>query len=231
MSGLEIEFLAPSQTQPLVLNPSFYCRFFKRFLDIVLTVITLLTLAPLFLILALAIKLHSPGPVFYKQTRIGKDGQPFEMFKFRTMQVGNNSQHHRQYVQNLIRNNISPAQLGLSSLKLKADPRITGVGKIMRQFSVDEIPQLINVLRGEMSIVGPRPPLPYEHEIYSNWHAQRLLVLPGITGLWQVTAHNLVSFEEMVEIDLTYIQNLSLGLDLKIMLLTPWEMIRGKGTG
>jgi lipopolysaccharide/colanic/teichoic acid biosynthesis glycosyltransferase len=231
MTELEMQLLTTTQTQQLLSNQGFYARFLKRAFDVTLAFTSLIVLAPLLLFIALAIKLHSPGPVFYRQERIGKNGRPFRMYKFRTMRVDSDSGHHRQYVRNLIRNNITPAQLGLTSLKLQADPRITGVGKILRELSVDELPQLINVLRGEMSIVGPRPPLPYEFELYTSQHAQRLLVLPGITGLWQVTAHNLVSFEEMVQIDLNYINNLSPWLDLKIMLLTPWEMLKGKGTG
>jgi lipopolysaccharide/colanic/teichoic acid biosynthesis glycosyltransferase len=185
----------------------------------------------LFLLLALGIKLHSPGPVFYRQKRIGKDGRPFDMLKFRSMRVGNDSKLHQEHVQYLIRNNIRPQDLGVDSLKLKSDPRITGLGKIMRKLSLDELPQLINVLRGEMSIVGPRPPLPYEYELYSAEDKKRLAITPGITGLWQVTAHNTVSFAEMVQIDLNYIKNMNLWLDLQIMLKTPIEMLQGKGGG
>jgi lipopolysaccharide/colanic/teichoic acid biosynthesis glycosyltransferase len=203
----------------------------KRGVDIFLAAMLLLVSGPLFFLLALGIKLHSPGPVFYLQKRVGKNGRPFKMVKFRSMRVGNDSKLHQEHVQNLIRNNIAPKDLGVDSLKLKSDPRVTGLGKILRKLSLDELPQLINVLRGEMSIVGPRPPLPYEYELYSAFDKQRLLVTPGITGLWQVTAHNMVSFAEMVEIDLDYIQRMSFWLDLKIMLLTPLEMIRGKGGG
>jgi lipopolysaccharide/colanic/teichoic acid biosynthesis glycosyltransferase len=116
-------------------------------------------------------------------------------------------------------------------LKMGADPRITGMGKYLRKLSLDELPQFFNVLKGQMSIVGPRPPLPYEYEIYEEWHKRRLAVLPGITGLWQVTSHNTVTFDEMVRIDLGYIKSMNLWLDLKIILMTPIEMIRGKGAG
>jgi lipopolysaccharide/colanic/teichoic acid biosynthesis glycosyltransferase len=179
--------------------------------------------------IGLAIKLHSPGPVFYRQQRIGKHGRAFDMLKFRSMRVNNDPNFHKQHVQALILNNTKPDQLGQETLKLAADPRITGLGKVLRKLGLDEVPQFINVLRGEMSIVGPRPPLPYEYELYSAWHKQRLAVLPGITGLWQVTAHNKVSFDEMVEIDLNYIKQMNLLLDLRIMLLTPIEMFRAKG--
>jgi lipopolysaccharide/colanic/teichoic acid biosynthesis glycosyltransferase len=152
------------------------------------------------------------------------------MIKFRSMRVNADAKLHKEYMLRVIQNNISPAELGKKSLKLDdIDPRITHVGKILRSSGLDELPQLINVLRGEMSIVGPRPPVPYEYEIYEDWHKQRLAVLPGITGLWQVTAHNLVPFNEMVKIDITYIQKANLWLDLKVMLLTPIEMLRKKG--
>jgi lipopolysaccharide/colanic/teichoic acid biosynthesis glycosyltransferase len=114
---------------------------------------------------------------------------------------------------------------------MKNDSRITGIGRLLRKWGLDELPQFFDVLRGEMSLIGPRPPLPYEYELYDDWHKQRLQVLPGITGLWQVKAHNQVSFEDMVRLDLQYIATMSLWLDLKIMLLTPWEMMRGKGGG
>jgi len=175
--------------------------------------------------------ISSPGPIFYRQTRIGKNGKPFSMFKFRSMQVINNPDLHREYVLKLIRENTQPGALGKSSLKMLGDPRITGVGKYLRKFSLDELPQFFNVLRGEMSIVGPRPSLPYEYEVYEEWHKRRLEVLPGITGLWQVLAHNTVSFDDMVRIDIEYIQSMNFWLDLKIMAFTPIEMIRGKGAG
>jgi lipopolysaccharide/colanic/teichoic acid biosynthesis glycosyltransferase len=179
----------------------------------------------------IAIKLYSPGPLFYRQQRIGKGGKPFTMLKFRSMHVGNSSQSHRQFMQRMIRENLRPQDVGLKVMKLPDDPRITRPGKLLRLLSLDELPQFINVLRGEMSIVGPRPPLPYEYELYSDWHKRRLDVLPGITGLWQVTAHNQVSFDEMVQIDLDYIETMSPWLDLKIIAMTPVEMLRAKGGG
>ncbi len=203
----------------------------KRVLDVLFSLIILCLAAPLFLLIAAGIKLHSPGPVFFRQKRIGKDGVPFEMLKFRSMRVGCSAKDHREHVQRLIRDNLSPRQLGGRSLKLAKDPRITGLGRILRKLSLDELPQFINVLRGEMSIVGPRPPLPYEYELYADWHKQRLSVTPGITGAWQVFAHNQVCFDDMVRLDLEYIRRMSLWLDLKIMVLTPWEMIRGIGGG
>jgi len=201
----------------------------KPLFDILLSTTLLILTSPLFLVIALGIKLHSKGPVFYRQQRVGFDGKSFEMLKFRSMRVNADQKLHQQYVKTLILKNTRPEELGTDNLKLASDPRITGLGKILRGFGLDELPQLINVLRGEMSIVGPRPSLLYEYEVYQPWHKKRLQVLPGITGLWQVTAHNQVPFDEMVKIDLDYIRNLSFFLDLKIMILTPLEMLRKKG--
>ena len=203
----------------------------KRLLDMMIALGLILLFGPLMLVIALGIRISSPGPILYRQKRIGKNGKPFAMLKFRSMQVNNNPDLHRQYVQKLIKENTQPCDLGKYSLKILADPRITGMGKYLRKFSLDELPQFFNVLKGEMSIVGPRPPLPYEYGVYQGWHKQRLEVLPGITGLWQVNAHNAVSFDDMVRLDIEYIQSMSLWLDLKIMFLTPVEMIRGKGAG
>jgi lipopolysaccharide/colanic/teichoic acid biosynthesis glycosyltransferase len=203
----------------------------KRLFDIALAAIFLIVFSPLILLIGIGIRLHSPGGIFYRQVRIGKDGIPFTMLKFRSMRIGNDSQVHKQHVQRLIREDARPKDLGSRSLKMVRDPRITGLGKILRKLSLDEIPQFINVLRSEMSIVGPRPSMPYEYELYQDWHHGRLRVLPGITGLWQVIAHNQVSFSEMVRIDLDYIESMNLWLDLKIMIMTPIEMLRGKGGG
>ena len=208
---------------------SSYFTLLKPILDYFVAIILLILASPMFLVFALGIKLYSPGPVFYYQKRIGKDGKPFRMIKFRSMRVNADTTPHKEYVQSLIRQNTRPRDLGKDTLKLEADPRITGLGKILRSFGLDELPQLINVLRGEMSIVGPRPSLDYELEVYEDWHKKRLAVLPGITGVWQVTAHNSVSFNEMVQIDLDYIQKANLWLDLKVMLLTPIEMLKKKG--
>jgi lipopolysaccharide/colanic/teichoic acid biosynthesis glycosyltransferase len=207
-----------------------YFTVIKPVLDYFVAAVLLTITSPLFLIFCISIKLHSPGPIFFTQDRVGKDGRLFRILKFRSMRVNADANLHREYMQRVIQSNVSPAELGKKSLKLDAaDPRITGLGKVLRTSGLDELPQLINVLRGEMSIVGPRPPIPYEVEIYEAWHKQRLSVLPGITGLWQVTAHNLVPFNEMVKIDIEYIQRANIWLDLKIMLLTPIEMLRKKG--
>jgi lipopolysaccharide/colanic/teichoic acid biosynthesis glycosyltransferase len=210
---------------------NFYARNLKRPLETILALGLLLFFAPLMIFIASGIKLFSPGPILYRQKRVGKNGQPFMMLKFRSMRMENSPDLHREYVQRLIRENVDPKEMGSGSLKLKSDPRITGLGRILRKYSLDELPQLLNVLRGEMALVGPRPPLPYEYEVYSDWHKQRLAVLPGITGTWQVLAHNTCSFEEMVRLDIKYIETMSLWNDLKLMIMTPIEMIRGKGSG
>jgi len=203
----------------------------KRGVDILLAFIILVLFSPLMIGIALGIHFFSPGPILYKQKRVGKNGQLFEMLKFRSMRLENAPDIHREYVQKLIRENCSPEDLGANSLKLKSDPRITGLGRILRKYSLDELPQFINVLRGEMSIVGPRPSLPYEYEEYKEWHKRRLEVLPGITGLWQVYGHNTVCFDDMVRLDLIYISRMSLWLDIKIIIKTPFEMLFGKGRG
>lgn len=203
----------------------------KRALDLCLALFLILFFAPLMLAIAAGIRISSPGPILYRQKRIGKNGIPFDMLKFRSMQVKNNPDLHREHVQKLIKQNTSPLHLGTTSLKIAGDARITGLGKYLRKLSLDELPQFFNVLKGEMSIVGPRPSMAYEYEVYQEWHKGRLAVLPGITGHWQVAARNLVPFDEMVRMDLHYIQTMNLWLDLKIIFLTPIEMARGKGAG
>jgi lipopolysaccharide/colanic/teichoic acid biosynthesis glycosyltransferase len=201
----------------------------KRVLDVVVSLLLMVLFAPFILLIGLGIRITSPCPVFYRQMRIGKNGKLFRMLKFRTMWVDTTPDLHREYVQTLIKENTQPRDLGRRSLKLAGDPRVTGIGKYLRKFGLDELPQLFNVLKGDMSIVGPRPALDYEDEVYDEWHRQRVAVLPGITGLWQVTARNTVAFDDMVQMDIFYIEHMDLWLDLKIMLLTPVEMILGRG--
>ncbi|WP_397326850.1 sugar transferase [Paenibacillus sabuli] len=184
----------------------------KRMLDMTAAAIGLVLLAPLLLLVALLIKLEDPrGAVFFSQTRIGKDGLPFRMFKFRSMV--HNAEELLQEL--LARNEIEGAMF-----KMKDDPRITRIGKFIRKTSIDELPQLLNVLRGEMSLVGPRPPLPREVAEYTAHDRQRLAVVPGCTGLWQVSGRNELSFAEMVELDLHYIRRRNTRFDLLILLRT-----------
>jgi lipopolysaccharide/colanic/teichoic acid biosynthesis glycosyltransferase len=228
-------------TQPTILTEEMHNRphirysQVKRALDIFLALNFLLIAGPVMLLIALAIELESPGPVFYRQKRIGKNGRPFDMLKFRSMRVNSDKEQqcriHREHMERLIREDTKPRDLGVNSLKLAIDPRITGLGRILRRYSLDELPQFINVLRGEMSVVGPRPPLLYEYELFSEHDRLRQEVLPGMTGLWQVTCRNQVCFSEMVEIDLEYIEKMSLRLDLWILFRTPMEMLFSKGAG
>jgi exopolysaccharide biosynthesis polyprenyl glycosylphosphotransferase len=206
-------------------------RVLKRTFDLVVSALAILLLLPLWLLIALLIKLDSKGPVFYTQERVGMDGRLFLLYKFRTMRAGADSQLHREYQKAFIEGR-AEANLGNDSkptYKLLSDPRITRVGKLLRRTSLDEVPQLFNVLSGDMSVVGPRPPIPYEVEAYELWHRKRLDMKPGVTGLWQVSGRNRLPFEEMVRLDLFYIENWSLLLDLKIILRTGFVMIGGQG--
>jgi exopolysaccharide biosynthesis polyprenyl glycosylphosphotransferase len=206
-------------------------RILKRTFDLVVSALAVLVLLPLWLLIALLIKLDSKGPVFYTQERVGMDGRLFLLYKFRTMKAGSDSQLHREYQKAFIAGR-AEANLGDDSkptYKLLTDPRITRIGKFLRRTSLDEVPQLFNVLSGDMSVVGPRPPIPYEVEAYELWHRKRLDMKPGVTGLWQVSGRNRLPFEEMVRLDLFYIENWSLLLDLKIILRTGFVMLGREG--
>ena len=214
-------------------QPSIYGwrRLAKRTFDTLAVTPGLILLSPLLLMVAIAIKLDSPGPVFYRQSRVGENGRLFTMLKFRSMKTGNDTNTHKQHIAKLIQENISVGQLGGKSLKLEDDPRITRVGTLIRKTSIDELPQLFNVLRGEMSLVGPRPPIPYEVEFYQDWHKRRFEALPGITGVWQVKGRNRVGFDEMVRMDIDYIEKQSFWFDIMILLQTPLAVVTGKGAG
>ncbi len=201
----------------------------KHALDALAALPLFLLQLPLFLVIALAIKFDSEGPVFYKAEAVGKNGRKFQMFKFRTMRVNQSADIHRNYVTKLIKGEFKRESNGKVPLKIADDPRITRVGRVLRKLSLDELPQLINVLKGEMSLVGPRPCLPYEYAIYKDWHKKRSSVRPGITGLWQVTGRSEVSFEEMILLDLYYIYNRSLGMDLTILYETIFVVFGKKG--
>lgn len=204
----------------------------KRAMDIVGSSCALLIGAPLLLGIAIAIKLTSEGPVLFRQTRHGQDGAAFTFLKFRSMHVRNDPAIHREFVKKLIagqqEGNSSPGSLA-QVFKLTNDPRITRVGGWLRRSSMDELPQFINVLKGDMSLVGPRPPVTYELERYEPWHHRRLDVKPGLTGLWQVKGRSKTTFNEMVRMDLEYVQNWSLWLDVKILLRTPVAVLMGDG--
>ena len=205
----------------------------KRLIDVLGSLSLLVMLSPVFFIVAAAIKLTSRGPVLFRQKRIGEHGIPFRLLKFRSMQLDNDSSEHKEYVRKLIAGQAEkkPANgNGGGVFKLTNDPRITPVGRVLRRASLDELPQLINVLRGEMSLVGPRPPLPYEVEAYATWHRRRLMeAKPGITGLWQVNGRCRMEFDDMVRLDLRYARDCSPLLDLKILLQTPKAVMNGDG--
>jgi lipopolysaccharide/colanic/teichoic acid biosynthesis glycosyltransferase len=228
-------------------NPAFYpdlarrddsrrgLRIIKRAIDILGASLALLFASPLFAVIAALIKLTSNGPVFYRQNRIGQYGVPFTFLKFRSMYINNNPDVHKEFVRKLIAGEVGGAPengngSGKEVYKLTSDSRITTVGRILRRTSMDELPQLLNVIAGEMSLVGPRPAINYEVEAYELWHRSRLLeAKPGITGLWQVNGRSRVKFDEMVRLDLRYARSWSPWLDVKILLRTPMAVVMGEG--
>jgi lipopolysaccharide/colanic/teichoic acid biosynthesis glycosyltransferase len=205
----------------------------KLVIDIIGSAVTLLLCSPLFVLIALAIKASSKGPVFFRQQRIGQYGRYFTFLKFRSMYIDNDHLVHQAYVSKLIAGGIEHPNSSADSkgvYKLTNDTRITRVGRLLRRTSLDELPQLINVLKGEMSLVGPRPAIPYELAMYQTWHRRRMLeVKPGITGLWQVSGRSRVKFDEMVRLDIRYAKSWSLWLDLVILIRTPLAVIGGAG--
>lgn len=204
----------------------------KRALDITVSALVLLVLSPIYLAIAAAIKLTSEGPVLFRQQRVGQYGKLFTVLKFRSMKVNNDTSVHQEYVTKLIKNQAEAkgAEGGQGVYKLTADKRITAVGQFLRRTSLDELPQIINVLKGDMSLVGPRPPIPYELAAYQTWHRRRILeAKPGVTGLWQVTGRSSVKFDDMVRLDLRYATSWSLWMDFKILLMTPAAVIKGAG--
>ena len=205
----------------------------KRAVDILGSLTALIVLSPLWLVIALLVKLSSSGPVLYRQKRLGRFAKEFTFLKFRSMYVDNDDEIHKRYVQSLIlqgRRNGEASTRSEAVYKLTSDPRVTPLGRFLRKTSLDELPQFVNVLRGDMSLVGPRPPIPYEFACYAPWHRRRLLeVAPGITGLWQVTGRSRTTFDDMVRLDLAYVRRQSLWLDLKILLKTPLAVVSGGG--
>lgn len=206
----------------------------KRVIDIIGSALALVLLAPVFLIAALAIRLNSKGSVLFKQTRVGHHGIPFTFLKFRSMYVNNDHGIHKEYVSRFISGEDGVTHRDGNNrdvvYKITFDPRVTPVGRLLRKTSLDELPQLFNVLKGEMSLVGPRPPLGYEFERYDTWHRRRVLeAKPGITGLWQVNGRSRTSFDDMVRLDLRYATRWSLWLDLKILMQTPGAVFSGDG--
>jgi len=201
----------------------------KKLMDILGSLFALVCLSPLLLIIAAAIKYTSDGPVFFKQERMGLNGGIFTFLKFRSMYTDCDSDRHREYIKKYIGEGKDDKDAP-GVYKICNDPRVTPLGRFLRKTSLDELPQFINVMKGDMSLVGPRPPIPYEIELYDIWHRRRLLsVKPGITGLWQVTGRSSTTFDEMVRLDLRYVNEWSSWLDIKLLLKTPWVILTGKG--
>lgn len=194
-----------------------FYHFFKKSFDELLSVVAIILLIPVFIIIAILIKFDDPkGPIFYSQIRIGRNGHPFKMYKFRSMVINADKR-----LEPLLKHN----EVEGAMFKMKSDPRVTRIGKVIRKYSIDELPQLLNVIKGDMALVGPRPPLRREVRNYTKYDKQRLLVIPGCTGLWQVSERNNVGFHEMVKLDIKYIINASLWLDVCILFKTVWIMI------
>jgi lipopolysaccharide/colanic/teichoic acid biosynthesis glycosyltransferase len=200
----------------------------RRALDLALTLPFLLVFAPLMLLIAALVRIDSAGPAIYRQRRVGLDGREFEVNKFRSMRSDADCKRHRDYVNQLIGTaGAEPGEEGL--YKLAVDDRITRAGRFLRRWSLDELPQLWNVVRGEMSLVGPRPVIPYEVECYPDWYHARFAVKPGLTGLWQVSGRNEKTYEEMVELDIEYARRRTLWLDVKILARTAWVVVTHRG--
>jgi lipopolysaccharide/colanic/teichoic acid biosynthesis glycosyltransferase len=197
----------------------------KRAFDLFFSVFVLVFGFPFFALIALLVKLTSSGPMLFVQERVGLNGKPFRLYKFRTMATHSNDVSHRQFTESFIKGNVT----GEDGFKMTEDPRVTSIGRFLRKTSLDELPQFINVIKGEMSVVGPRPPLTYELDHYKEWHRRRLTARPGLTGLWQVSGRSTVPFDEMVMLDVYYIEHRSLLLDLKIVLRTLPVMFYGSG--
>ena len=207
--------------------------FLKRGVDIFGSMVGIIIFMPVMLSTALAIKATSPGPVIFSQNRLGKEGRSFKFYKFRSMHVSLDDKIHREYIRDFINGHhakVNQGDLETPFFKIKLDPRITKVGKFIRKTSIDELPQFFNVLKGDMSLVGPRPPLPYEAEKYQAWHLQRIIeIKPGITGLWQVEGRGKTGWDDSVRLDIQYIQNWSLLLDLKILFRTVGAVLKCRG--
>lgn len=219
---------AECQLPPQRLEPLFVRRFprWKRLLDIMGSVCGLIVLAPIFATIGIMIKIVSPGPVLFRQHRVGAGGNLFTCLKFRTMKVNADTKVHEKHIEKLIGSTTVGGQPGDPMEKLNRDSRVIFGGHLLRSAGLDELPQLINVLSGQMSLVGPRPPIPYEVAKYPHWYRARFDIVPGLTGLWQVSGKNRLGFNEMIRLDIKYAMNRSFFLDCKILLLTPFAVFR-----
>ncbi len=198
----------------------------KRCVDVVGTLLLLLMLLPILVTIAVLVRVSSAGPILFRQQRAGKDGAIFEMYKFRTMFSNSDPAIHQAYSRDVINGEAKRID---GAFKLTRDPRVTPIGRFLRRSSLDELPQLLNVLKGEMSLVGPRPPILYEVELYTPRDYRRLCVTPGMTGLWQVSGRSELSFQQMIDLDLAYIESWSIWTDLQILLKTPVVVVTGRG--
>jgi lipopolysaccharide/colanic/teichoic acid biosynthesis glycosyltransferase len=211
---------------PIARTPASY-RIAKRALDLTVASIGLVLSSPVMAGIAAVIRLESPGPIFFRQERVGLGGRPFMLFKFRSMHDAADEAAHREYVQRLLKR--GPVADGEATwVPIASDPRVTRIGGFLRRSHLDELPQLFNIVRGEMSLVGPRPPIPYEVELYEPWHLRRLSVIPGLTGLWQANGWGRLSFDEGVALDVKYVERRSFGLDLRIIGQTLWQVVTGR---
>jgi lipopolysaccharide/colanic/teichoic acid biosynthesis glycosyltransferase len=219
---------ASSPVVPITPTPVRY-RFAKRSFDLAASLLGLLIVSPILALVAIAVKLESRGPVLFRQERLGLGGRPFILYKFRSMFSTAEQEHHRDHVRELIRADAAePRPTEDVWLPIAADARVTRLGAFLRRSHLDELPQLINIVRGEMSLVGPRPPIPYEVEVYEPWHLRRLSVIPGLTGLWQATAWGRISFDDGVALDLAYIDRRSFWFDLQLVGRTIWQIATGR---
>jgi lipopolysaccharide/colanic/teichoic acid biosynthesis glycosyltransferase len=220
--------LSPPKQTIIYTNPS-YLRA-KRVLDIVFSLLIFIPLSIVIAVFAILIRIDSKGPIFFRQKRVGKNGVQFDMFKLRSMYVDSDDSFHRESIKQYMNGGALNDKVNADNLyKLVDDPRVTRIGRFIRKFSIDELPQFINVFRGEMTLVGPRPPLPYEVEEYDSHHWIRLSGKPGLTGTWQVYGRSRVPFQTMVEMDIEYLGEQSILLDLKLIALTLPVMLKGRG--
>jgi lipopolysaccharide/colanic/teichoic acid biosynthesis glycosyltransferase len=238
--GLEVlRRFDPFAVGPLARDRTYY-YFCKRALDVTVAAVALVILLPLMAVIVVLIAIDSPGPIIYVQKRVGarrwvRGGysywklNTFNFYKFRTMVCNADPSIHQAFVTAFIKGRVETPNPNCAEYKLTKDARVTRIGRILRKTSLDELPQLVNVLKGDMSLVGPRPALPYEVEIYQDCDKCRFQIYSGMTGWWQVKGRSQVSFDEMCRLDTYYIEHASLGLDLKILLLTPWAVISGRG--
>jgi lipopolysaccharide/colanic/teichoic acid biosynthesis glycosyltransferase len=226
---MEAHGLAHQETTAQVIHQPRALGVLRRIFDLLVAAALILVLGPVLIAVALAVRLDSRGPALFRQRRVGYMEREFTLFKFRSMRVDADPRGHREYVTALIKGEGAPEGGRENLYKLAVDNRITPVGRWIRRWSLDELPQLFNVLRGDMTLVGPRPAIPYEVGEYPAWYRERFAVKPGLTGYWQVSGRSERTYEEMVRLDIEYAERQSLGLDFLILLKTPWVVLSRKG--